>query len=220
MSFALPNGATVFAGIPATSTVATTAVSNANGAVFTLATGHGLKIGDIVIVNSGWGLIDDLVAKITASTDTSVTIGAINTSDVKFFPAGIGKGALTKVANWIQIPQITEVAQSGGDQQYAQVQFLEDDRQRNLATFKAAKTQTFTFAHDSTQPIYSVLQNADRNGDVLAFYMYVPKANELRYWSAIPSFDPQPTTAVNQVETVAVSLAIQSSDMTFYKTTL
>lgn len=84
MSFALPNGATVFAGIPATSTVATTAVSNANGAVFTLATGHGLKIGDIVIVNSGWGLIDDLVAKITASTDTSVTIGAINTSDVKF----------------------------------------------------------------------------------------------------------------------------------------
>ncbi|MGC8025675.1 phage tail protein, partial [Salmonella enterica] len=36
----------------------------------------------------------------------------------------------------------------------------------------------------------------------------------------IPSFDPQPTTAVNQVETVAVSLAIQSSDMTFYKTTL
>lgn len=112
------------------------------------------------------------------------------------------------------------MAQSGGDQQYAQVQFLEDDRQRNLATFKAAKTQTFTFAHDSTQPIYSVLQNADRNGDVLAFYMYVPKANELRYWSAIPSFDPQPTTAVNQVETVAVSLAIQSSDMTFYKTTL
>ncbi|MNC73046.1 Phage tail protein [compost metagenome] len=49
--------------------------------------------------------------------------------------------------------------------------------------------------------------------------MHVPKAKELRYWSAVPAFDPQPTTAVNQVETVQVALAVQSCDMTFYKVT-
>ncbi|WP_199062863.1 phage tail protein [Serratia sp. ASV30] len=219
MGFALPNGATVFAGAPTAPGVVTTAVSNANGAVFTVATGHTLKVGDIVMVRSGWGLIDSLVAKITAQVDTSITIGAINTTDVSFFPVGGGKGSLQKIASWTQIPQITEVAQSGGDQQYVQVQFLEDDRQRNLATFKAAKTQTFTFAHDASQPIYSLLQDADRNGITLAFYMHVPKAKELRYWSAVPAFDPQPTTAVNQVETVQVALAVQSCDMTFYKVT-
>jgi hypothetical protein len=220
MGFALPNGATVFAGAATAPGVATTAVSNANGAVFTVATGHNLKVGDIVMVSSGWGLIDNLVAKITASLDTSVTIGVINSTDVGFFPEGGGKGALHKITSWTQIPQITEVAQSGGDQQFVQVQFLEDDRQRNLATFKAAKTQTFTFAHDASQPIYSLLQEADRNGTTLAFYMYVPKAKELRYWSAVPAFDPQPTTAVNQIETVQVSLAVQSRDMTFYKATV
>src|SRR5690606_15792670 len=114
------------------------------------------------------------------------------------------------------IPQITELSQSGGDQQYLQIQFLEDDRQRNLATYKAAKTQTITLAHDSSLPIYDVLKASDRRGDTLPLKMYVPKATETRYWSGTPSFDPQPTTAVNAVETVTVSFAIKSMDMAFY----
>ncbi|HBE9077951.1 phage tail protein [Serratia fonticola] len=216
MGFALPNGAVVFAGSKMAAALPTSAVSNAKGAVFTVV-GSTLAAGDIVLIKSGWGLIDNLVAKVTTATTTAVTIGSLDTSDVNFFPTGAGAGSLTKVTEWTQIPQITEVAASGGDQQYVQIQFLEDDRQRNLATFRAAKTQTFTFAHDSTLAIYSVLLAGDRSGDTMPFYMYVPKAKETRYWSAISSFDPQPATAVNAVETVQVSLAVQSRTMTFYK---
>ncbi|MEX3004227.1 phage tail protein [Serratia fonticola] len=216
MGFALPNGATVFIGSKMAAALSTTAVSNAKGAVFT-ATGATLTVGDIVLIKSGWGLIDNLVAKVTAATATAITIGSLDTSDVKFFPDGGGAGSLTKITEWTQIPQITEVAASGGDQQYTQVQFLEDDRQRNLATFRAPKNQTFTFAHDSTLAVYSVLNAADRTGETLPFYMYVPKAAETRYWSGVASFDPQPATAVNQVETVQVSIAVQSRTMTFYK---
>lgn len=153
MGFALPNGATVFVGSKLAAAVAVSAVSNANGAVFTVATGHGLAVGDVVLISSGWALIDNLVARVTAQTATSVTIGVINSNDTNFFPAGSGGGSLRKVSEWTEIPQITEVAQSGGDQQYTQIQFLADDRQRNLATYKAAKSQTFTMAHDSTLPI-------------------------------------------------------------------
>lgn len=216
MAFALPNGATVFAGSKMAAALPTSAVSNAKAAVFTVANGT-LAADDIVLIKSGWGNIDNLVAKVTAATATAVTIGALDTSNTKFFPAGGGAGALIKITEWTQIPQITEVGASGGDQQYVQIQFLEDDRQRNLATYKAAKTQTFTFAHDSTLPIYDVLTAADRVGDILPFYMYVPTAKETRYWSGKPSFDPQPATAVNQVETVQVSIAVQSRTMTFYK---
>lgn len=216
MGFALPNGATVFVGSKMAAALPATAVSNAKGAVFTVA-GSTLAAGDVVLIKSGWGLVDDLVAKVTTATATAVTIGSLDTSDTNFFPAGGGVGSLVKITDWTQIPQITEVGASGGDQQYVQVQFLEDDRQRNLATFRAAKTQTFTFAHDSTLAIYSVLLAGDRSGDTLPFYMYVPKAKETRYWSGIASFDPQPTTAVNQVETVQVSIAVQSRTMTFYK---
>lgn len=216
MGFALPNGATVFVGSKMAAATPVSAVSNAKGAVFTVSSGT-FAVDDIVLINSGWGLLDNLVAKVTAATATAVTIGVIDTSDTKFFPAGGGAGSLTKVTEWTQIPQITEVGASGGDQQYVQIQFLEDDRQRNLATYKAAKTQTYTFAHDSSLPIYPVLEAGDKSGDVLPQYMYVPKAKETRYWSGIPSFDAQPTTAVNQVETVQAAFAIQSRTMTFYK---
>ncbi|CAI2005814.1 phage tail protein [Serratia fonticola] len=216
MGFALPNGATVFVGSKMVAALPATAVSNAKGAVFTV-TGGTLAANDIVLIKSGWGLIDNLVAKVTTATATAVTIGSLDTSDTNFFPPGAGVGSLMKITDWTQIPRITEVGASGGDQQYVQVQFLEDDRQRNLATFRAAKTQTFTFAHDSSLAVYNVLLAGDRSGDTLPFYMYVPKAKETRYWSGIASFDPQPTTAVNQVETVQVSIAVQSRTMTFYK---
>ncbi|VTP69587.1 Uncharacterised protein [Leclercia adecarboxylata] len=45
MGFALPNGATVFVGSKLATPVAVTGVSNAAGAVFTVANGHGLAVG-------------------------------------------------------------------------------------------------------------------------------------------------------------------------------
>ncbi len=219
MAFNLPNGATIQMGSELGDPIKVSAVSNAKGAIFTLPEGHGLVEGDEVLITSTWPLINYLVARISAADATTVTIGVIDSTDTNFFPKGNGVGSLSKITAWTLIPQITELAQSGGDQQYIQIQFLEDDRQRNLATFKAAKTQTITLAHDSTLPIYPVLTAADRRGDTLPLKMYVPKATETRYWSGTPSFDPQPTTAVNAVETVQISLAIKSVDMTFYKDT-
>ncbi len=74
MGFALPNGATVFVGSKLAAALAATAVSNAKGAVFTVATGHGLAVGDPVLISSGWGLIDNLVARVSSQTATSVTV--------------------------------------------------------------------------------------------------------------------------------------------------
>ncbi|WP_167863918.1 phage tail protein [Erwinia rhapontici] len=217
MGFALPNGATVFVGSELDDAIPVTAVSNALGAVFTVATGHGLAVDDVVLIKSGWSLIDDLVARVSAQTATSITVGIIDTSDVNFFAAGAGIGSIQKVTGWTEIPQITEVAPSGGDQQYVQIQFLADDNQRNLASYKAAKTLTYTLAHDSALPIYPVLKKADRYGDTMPMRMYVPKAKEMRYWSGTPSFDGEPTSAVNAVETTTAAFSRKSRDMTFYK---
>lgn len=219
MAFQLPNGSIVQVGSELADPIAITAATNAKGVTFTVEDVTDLAENDEIMITSGWALINYLVARISAidSEAKTVTVGVIDTSDTNFFPAGNGVGSLQKITGWTVIPQITEVAQSGGDQQYIQVQFLEDDRQRNIATYKAAKTQTFTIAHDSTLPFYDVLKTSDRRGDTLPLKMYVPKATETRYWSGTPSFDPQPTTAVNAVETVQASFAIKSMDMTFYK---
>lgn len=217
MSFSLPTGATIQMASALGNEIAVTAVTNAKGAVFTCDEGHGLAVGDEVMITSTWYLINYLPVIVSAVDGNDVTVSIIDTSNENIFPPGNGVGTLRKVSEWTLIPQITDLGQSGGDQQYIQVQFLEDDRQRNLATFKAAKTQTITMAHDSNLPIYEVLKKADREGSVLPLKMYVPRATETRYWSGVPSFDPLPTTAINAVETVQISVAIQSADMAFYK---
>ncbi|CNI78905.1 phage tail protein [Yersinia enterocolitica] len=133
------------------------------------------------VSTSGWAALNDLVAKVTASTATTLTLGSINTSNTDRFAVGGGVGTVKKVESWIEIPQITEVSNSGGDQQMIQIQFLSDTRQRNLNTFKAAQSQTLTLAHDSSLPVYPVLRAADESEQTLATYMYVPKAKENRY---------------------------------------
>lgn len=84
MGFALPNGSTVFVGSGLGSPVSVSTVSNAEGAVFTVAENHNLKVDDVVLISSGWGVIDGLVARITAQTTNSVTISVINSSDRNF----------------------------------------------------------------------------------------------------------------------------------------
>ncbi|KGT85962.1 phage tail protein [Erwinia typographi] len=217
MAFHLPNGATVFVANEFADSIPINAISNASNAVLTIS-GGGVSEGDTVLLKSGWSALDNLVAKVIAATATSVTLGGVNTSDTRVF-VGSGAGSLQVVSDdsWVQIPQITEVASSGGDQNYYQFQFLEDDTQRSLPTYKAAKTQTYTIAHDSDQPFYDVLKQADRAGDTLPMRMYVPKAKETRYWSVVPSFDGEPNPVINQIETVTASFAVQSKGTTFYK---
>lgn len=217
MGFALPNGARVYVQKTAGLVAPFTAISNAASAVATLESGHGLVAGDIVLISSGWTKLDSAVAKVTESDATTVTLGNIKTTSTDLFPTGEGAGSLTKIVDFERLPQITEVSNDGGEQQYLQIQFLEDDKERSLPTIKSAKTQSFTFAHDSSLAIYEVLQGHNDTSDIVVLYMYVPKAKEYRYWSAKVSFDPTPVTTINEVETVSVSLTVESPAITFYK---
>ncbi|AKJ41475.1 phage tail protein [Pragia fontium] len=217
MSFALPNGAHLYLAATYEPELIITDISNAEEAVLTVDGKHTIQVGDVVQLKSGWSALDNMVAKVSKVADMSITLGNVNTTNKGKFAVGGGAGSLKKIKSWIELPQITEVANSGGDQQTVQVQFLSDDSQRNLNTFKAAASQTYTIAHDSSLPVYDVLREADDNGDTLAAYMFVPKAKENRYWSATVSFNETPTMAVNAVETVSVVLNLQSNGMTFYK---
>lgn len=217
MAFNLPNGATVFVANKFGDSIPVSKISNAANAVLTIS-GGGVSEGNTVLLKSSWSPLDNLVAKVLSATATSITLGGVNTSDARVF-MGNGSGSLQVIDadSWVQIPQITEVASSGAEQNYYQFQFLEDDTQRSLPTYKSAKTQTYTIAHDSDQPFYDVLKQADRGGDTLPMRMYVPKAKETRYWAVVPSFDGEPNPVINQIETVTASFAVQSKGTTFYK---
>ena len=219
MGFALPNGAHVYLASGYGPAITFTGATNDENMVITVSEADALKVGDIVHVNCNWSGVDNVIAKIDAIAESAVTLRNINTTNKNKYAAGGGTGSIRKVLEWTELPQITEVSKSGGDQNTTQIQFLSDDRQRNLNTYKSAVSQTYSIAHDSTLPVYPLLRQLDEDEETVAAYMYVPKAKENRYWAATASFDDTPTTAVNEVETVSVVLNLQSPAMTFYKVT-
>ena len=217
MGFALPNGARVYVQKTKGDSLAFDIITNAKEAIVTLKANHGIVVGDEVLITSGWTKINYAVAKITKVTANEVTLGNINTINANIFPENEGAGTLTKITSWELIPQIKEVSSEGGEQQFVQIQFLDDDAERQLPTIKSAKSKNFTIAHDSSLAIYPLLQELDQTNDITAMKMYVPKAKETRYDSVRISFDPTPETAINEVETVKISATVESPAITFYK---
>lgn len=217
MGFALPNGARVYVQKSKGEALAFETITNAKEAVVTLKANHGLVVGDEVLIASGWTKLNNAVAKVSKVNNLEVILGNINTTNVIAFPADEGSGTLTKITAWERLPQVKEVATEGGEQQFVQIQFLDDDTERQLPTIKSAKSKSFTIAHDSSLLIYSLLQELDQTNDVVAMKMYVPKAKETRYDAVRVSFDPTPETAINEIETVKINTTVESPAITFYK---
>lgn len=208
MAFKIPNGgyfqhaATYDAPLPFS------ALSNASEAVATV-TGATIAAGDIVLLSSGWSKLDNKVVRVKAASATAVTLEAIDTSDPVLFPAGGGVGSMKRILTWVQIPQVSDLAFSGGEQNYLDVVFLEDDQGKQIPTDKSASTMTLTIADDPSKPFNAVLMKADASKAVQASRLVLPGSDQILYGN-YTSFSKQPAVSRNNLLTRTVSLALQS----------
>lgn len=205
----LPNGSQIFIEGSRATAINATAVTNAANPVLTVADSGDLAVGDYVIVTtSTWGKLQDRVLRVRAVTETSVTLEGIDTTDTKVFPAG-ATASIAQIETWVEIPCVQDLGQDGGEQQFYTYQCLSDDQEQQLPTYKSAVSLTYTFAHEYDNPIYATLRQADETGSVKAMRMYVPKAQEMRLWAAVLSFNEIPQTSVNEMETVSLSASLK-----------
>ncbi|UTQ80549.1 putative major tail protein [Pseudomonas phage Motto] len=207
----LPNGSQIFVENMRGESKDATAITNAKNPVFTVAAGGAdFAKGDYIIITAAsWGKLLDRVLRVTASEDTSVTVEGIDTSDTNVFPAGNVTASFAKIEGWTEIPCVQDLGQDGGEQQFYTYQCLADDQEQQLPTYKSAVSLTYSFAHEYDNPIYTLLRKADESGDVKALRMYVPKAKEMRCWAGVLSFNEIPQTAVNEMETVSLSVSLK-----------
>lgn len=206
----LPNGSQIFIEASRDSELSAGAISNAEKPVFTMSDTGDLATGDYVIVaESAWGKLLDRVLRVSALTSNeSVTLEGIDTTDTNVFPSG-ATAKIAKISAWSEIPCVQDLAQDGGEQQYYTYQCLSDDQEQQLPTYKSAVSMTYTFAHEYDNAIYPLLRKADESGEVTAMRMYVPKAKEMRCWAGVLSFNEIPQTAVNEMETVSLSCSLK-----------
>lgn len=207
----LPNGAQIFVDNGRGTSLDVTAITNAKDPVLSMAKTTGLSKNDYVIITeSSWGKLVSRVVRIKALVaDTSITIEGVDTTNKNVFPTGTVTAKVEKVTAWVEIPCVQELSQDGGEQQYYTYQCLSDDQEQQLPTFKSAVSTTYTFAHEYDNAIYPILREADEAGRVAVMRMYVPKAQEMRLWAGVLSFNEIPQTNVNEMETVSVSASLK-----------
>lgn len=211
---ALPNGSQIFIEQTRSATeIEATAVSNAENPVATVSSTTGIVKGDYVLVlESVWAAFKNRVMRVKEVTlDASITLeGDKNTSttDLNKFPAG-GASTLVKIESWIEVPCVSDIAKSGGEQQFYTKQCLSDDREKQIPTFKSATSIAYTFDFDYSNPITQLLIGYDEDGKTRAMRMFVPKASyPIRTFSGTPSFDDIPNTVMNEDETTILTISL------------
>lgn len=206
MAVKLPNGATVHIATALAAEKKATVATNAAECALTVA-GHGFANGDLVLFKSGWGKLNERVFQIgDVKADTFKLIG-IDTSNADEFPAGSGIGAVQKITDWVQVSQIVEFSTSGGEQQYVDFGFLEDDFDQQIPSTKSAMSMSIKIADDTSLPGYKAAAKCSDKGGKWPLKV-VLKGGGLICYNGYPSMNKTPELVRNQVMAVTLSYAI------------
>lgn len=206
MAVKLPNGATVHIATALAADKKVTVATNAAECVLTVA-GHGFVAGDLVLFKSGWVKLNERVFQIgDVKTDTFKLIG-IDTSNADEFPADSGIGAVQKITDWTQVSQIVEFSTSGGEQQYVDFGFLEDNFDQQIPSTKSAMSMSIKIADDTSLPGYKAAAKCSDKGGKWPLKV-VLKGGGLICYNGYPSMNKTPELVRNQVMAVTLSYAI------------
>lgn len=205
--FKLPNGTTFEIAALLGAAKPFSAISNASPPVLTAAA-HGLADGDVVVVTSSWAKLNGKIARVVDSDVSDFALDGVDTTKVKNYPAGSGAGSVRAASGWTQIAMITEPSASGGEQQFAQVGFLEDDDDRQIPTTKSASSLTLPVADDPTQTYVPLVEAADEDREPRVVRANLPGGSVLYYYVYV-SITSTPTMSRNNImmRTITLSFA-------------
>lgn len=207
MAARLPDGSTVFIASAYAAEKNFTAITNATAPVVT-ATGHGFSNGDYVEVTSGWGALNGRVMKVSGVTTDSFKLDGIDTTDTEKYPAGAGVGSVRKINTWTQITQIMEFSTSGGEQQYVNYGFLEEDFERQLPSITSAQSLTIGIADDPSLAGYKALKAANEKRTNTGLRLNLRDGSVIVY-TGVVSLNETPSTTKGQVMQVQATFALQ-----------
>lgn len=187
-------------------------ISNAAEAIASFASDPSLVANDIVQITSGWGLLDQRVARVKTVSGAGpylVTLEDINTSDTNLYPAGTGAGSVRKITAWAQITQVRTNEPSGGEQNFTDASTIDDVDDKELPTSRSAVRLRLTVYDDPALAWYATVLAAEASLAATGVRI-TPKNGAKIYGSAIWTMAPMPNIARNEVMTTTVDIALQA----------
>jgi hypothetical protein len=214
MSVQLPNGATVEIAASYGTAKTVSDIANTNPAVATIEVGHSIASGDYIEVTSGWSKLTNKIVRALTSSSDELALEGIDASDTTRYPAAGGAGTVREILTWTQLLQVLTSTSSGGEQQFLQYQFLEDDAQKQIPTFKNAASLTMSIADDPTLAGYILAAAANDDRLPRAVRITLPSGGVLLY-NCYVSLNKTPTLTVNELMACQVTLS-QLAEVTRY----
>ena len=208
MAATLPDGSIVSLATTIASAKTIATLSNASPAVAG-STAHGFSNGDLVVVASGWGRLNQRVVKVASSLTDSFAMADIDTSSTTYFPAGSGTGTASKITAWTQISQILGFSTSGGEQQFTNFSYLEDNFERQLPTVTSAQSLQMQLADDASLAGYVALKAASESKAVTPLRLTLPSGAVILY-NGIVSLNETPSLSKGNVMTVTATFSLQN----------
>jgi hypothetical protein len=207
MSVAVPNGSLIHiaSGYGAVKTMS--ALSNANPGVATLEASHGVIVGDILEVTSGWSRLTNKIVRASVVSTNDVSLEGQNTSSTTVYAAGSGVGSVREITGWTQLTQILDSSSNGGEQQFLEYQFLESDAQNRIPTFKSASGLSFSVGDDPSLTGYILAETANDDRLQRAVRITLPSGAKI-FYNAYISLNKTPSLTVNQLMAVQVTLSL------------
>lgn len=209
MAVNLPNGAVVSIASTYGASKSMSALTNATEGVATLEATHGVIVGDLVEVTSGWTRLSGVIARAKTVVTNDVTLEGINTSSTARYPAGSGIGSVREISAWTAITQIVSWQGQGGETQFTTYSFLDDDAQRQIPTSTSPESITFELGDDQSLPWYSVLLAANDDRLARAVRVVLPSGAILLY-NGVVSFNKSPTMNKDNIMTLRGSLSLSA----------
>lgn len=213
MSFTLSTGSAISVAKAYGNAISVSAAANSVSAgaaattTLTTSSAHSLVSGDFVEVTSGWGRLNNRIARCTTGTTAStIVLENIDTFDTSKYPAGSGAGSVRKITSWTVLSQIKSISSSGGEQQYADATTLDDVVERKLPTKKSAVTMSLEVYDDPTLSWYADVQAASDSNK--PYGLLIAAANGSKtvanaYWS----LGDVPNIAKDEVMTTKLDLS-------------
>ncbi|WP_409321380.1 phage tail protein [Pseudomonas monteilii] len=204
--FPLPNGSVLEIASVLAAAVAFTALTNAAPPVASAA-GHTIKNGDVLVVSSGWSLINDRAVRAASVAADKFSLAGLNTTNTDKYTAGAGLGSLIPVTNWAQISKVTAFTSSGGEQQYLTVGYLEDDDDRQFPTNRNPITLSITVEDQPAAAYVGLVEAYGDSKELTVVRLKLPNGDQILYPGYV-SITTTPTMERNNLMTRTISIAL------------
>ncbi|MCL8299380.1 MULTISPECIES: phage tail protein [Pseudomonas] len=202
----LPNGSVLEIASTLGTAVPFTALTNAKPPVAS-AVGHSIDADDILLISSGWALINDRTAKAANVTTDAFSLAGLDTTNTDRYTVGAGVGSVVPVSGWTQISKVTGFTVSGGEQQFLTVGYLENDDDLQFPTNRNPISVSVTVEDQPTALYVPVVEGYDDSKELTVIRLKLPGGGQILMPGYV-SITSTPTMERNQLMTRTISVGL------------